>query len=186
VRKAAGESYHEHSHERRINISIQSNTYRDMCLECLAEVRRQKDFCNTSHGMLRQRDNRINREGRAAGRPPARGTFTIGMCSFDARNRGSTRPPFKMKQGIEKTHELEDRSVPISEGIIMSELGIGESAPATGMSPYPIIGNRKSHIFHRPDCSNYSQVAPGNRVAFNSVAEAEEAGYRVAGSCSSG
>ena len=26
------------------------------------------------------------------GRPPARGTRTIGMCSFDARNRGSTRP----------------------------------------------------------------------------------------------
>jgi hypothetical protein len=27
--------------------------------------------------------------------PPARGTRTIGMCSFDARNRGSTRPSSK-------------------------------------------------------------------------------------------
>jgi Metal binding domain of Ada len=58
-----------------------------------------------------------------------------------------------------------------------------ESAPAT--SPYPIIGNRKSHIYHRPDCPNYSQVAPHNRVAFNSAAEADAAGYRLAGNCSS-
>jgi endonuclease YncB( thermonuclease family) len=54
-----------------------------------------------------------------------------------------------------------------------------DSAPTT-TSPYPVIGNRKSHIYHRPDCPNYSQVAPHNRVAFNS---AEEAGYRVAGNC---
>ena len=31
------------------------------------------------------------------GRPPARGTRTIGMCSFDARNRGSTRLPLKVR-----------------------------------------------------------------------------------------
>jgi len=58
-----------------------------------------------------------------------------------------------------------------------------ESAPTTATSPYPIIGNRKSHIYHRLDCLNYSQVAPRNRVEFNSAAEAEAAGYRVAGNC---
>jgi hypothetical protein len=36
------------------------------------------------------------RKGRGQpGRPPARGTRTIRMCSFDARIRGSTRPPPK-------------------------------------------------------------------------------------------
>ena len=54
---------------------------------------------------------------------------------------------------------------------------------STSTSPYPIIGNRKSLIYHRPDCPNYSQVAPHNRVAFNGAAEAEAAGYRVAGNC---
>ena len=58
-----------------------------------------------------------------------------------------------------------------------------DSAPSASTSPYPVIGNRKSHIYHRPDCPNYSQVAPHNRVAFNSAAEAEAAGYRVAGNC---
>jgi len=62
-------------------------------------------------------------------------------------------------------------------------LGAREPDSAVSSSPYPVIGNRKSHIFHRPDCPNYSQVAPQNRVAFNSSAEAEEAGYRVAGNC---
>jgi len=62
-------------------------------------------------------------------------------------------------------------------------LGEGEPVSSTSTSHYPVIGNRKSHIFHRPDCPNYSQVAPKNRVAFNSAAEAEEAGYRVAGNC---
>jgi hypothetical protein len=42
------------------------------------------------------------------GRPPARGTRTIGMCSLDARNRGSTRRPLKMKWGIGKTRAVID------------------------------------------------------------------------------
>ena len=58
-----------------------------------------------------------------------------------------------------------------------------DSSPEPASSPYPVIGNRRSHIYHRPDCPNYSQVAPHNRVAFNSVAEAEAAGYRLAGNC---
>lgn len=63
-------------------------------------------------------------------------------------------------------------------------LGAVESeSTASVSSPYPVIGNHKSHIYHRPDCPNYNQVAPKNRVAFNSAAEAEAAGYRVAGNC---
>jgi endonuclease YncB( thermonuclease family) len=61
-------------------------------------------------------------------------------------------------------------------------LGAVES-DSVSSAPYPIIGNRRSHIYHRPDCPNYSQVAPQNRVAFNSAADAEAAGYRVAGNC---
>ena len=61
-------------------------------------------------------------------------------------------------------------------------LGAIES-DSVSSAPYPIIGNRRSHIYHRPDCPNYSQVAPHNQVAFNSVAEAEAVGYRLAGNC---
>ncbi len=61
-----------------------------------------------------------------------------------------------------------------------------EGGPSSGQPKtltLPIIGNRRSHIYHRPDCPNYSQVAPENQVAFGSAAEAEAAGYRVAKNC---
>jgi micrococcal nuclease len=59
-------------------------------------------------------------------------------------------------------------------------LGSSEQPPTLTL---PIIGNRRSHIYHRPDCPNYSQVAAENRAEFGSSAEAEAAGYRVAKNC---
>lgn len=53
------------------------------------------------------------------------------------------------------------------------------SNPAAG----PIIGNKRSRIYHRPDCPNYADVAPHNRVPFSSADEARRAGYRVARNC---
>ena len=55
--------------------------------------------------------------------------------------------------------------------------------PETSLLSYRIIGNHRSHIYHRPDCPNYSQVALPNRVEFNNATEAEAAGYRRAGNC---
>jgi len=47
----------------------------------------------------------------------------------------------------------------------------------------PIIGNRRSRIYHRPDCPGYDQVSPQNRVPFQSEAQAQVAGFRLAGNC---
>jgi hypothetical protein len=48
------------------------------------------------------------------------------------------------------------------------------------------FNKRILHTFYKwrtkyaePDCPNYSQIAPKNRIAFNSAAEAEAAWYRV-------
>jgi len=46
-----------------------------------------------------------------------------------------------------------------------------------------IIGNRRSHVYHRPDCPGYGRVSEQNRVPFSSAAEAEAAGYRLVGNC---
>jgi micrococcal nuclease len=62
-------------------------------------------------------------------------------------------------------------------------LGIADLDRRASSSLYPIIGNRKSHIYHRPDCPNYSQIGLKNRVSFNSEAEAQAAGYRIARNC---
>jgi endonuclease YncB( thermonuclease family) len=47
----------------------------------------------------------------------------------------------------------------------------------------PVIGNRRSMVYHRKDCPDYDKVAPWNRLYFNSPDEAERAGFRVAGNC---
>ncbi len=46
-----------------------------------------------------------------------------------------------------------------------------------------IIGNKKSKIYHRPDCYGAAKVSPQNQVRFASEAEAQTAGYRLAGNC---
>jgi endonuclease YncB( thermonuclease family)/methylphosphotriester-DNA--protein-cysteine methyltransferase len=46
-----------------------------------------------------------------------------------------------------------------------------------------VIGNKNSKIYHRPDCPGYKGVSEKNQVKFNTVEEAEAAGYRVAKNC---
>jgi deoxyribonuclease-1 len=52
--------------------------------------------------------------------------------------------------------------------------------------PYllPVIGNRRSGVFHMPEgCPSYTKVSSQNRVTFSSAQEAEAAGFRLAGNC---
>jgi endonuclease YncB( thermonuclease family) len=58
-----------------------------------------------------------------------------------------------------------------------------ESSTTSTAAAGAVIGNRRSHIFHRPDCPDYSKIAPHNRVPFASAADAEAAGYRQARNC---
>src|SRR5207245_1665212 len=46
-----------------------------------------------------------------------------------------------------------------------------------------IIGNKKSKVYHRPDCPGVAKVSSQNRVRFASEAEAQAGGYRSAGNC---
>jgi micrococcal nuclease len=56
-------------------------------------------------------------------------------------------------------------------------------APRVVAATGQVIGNRRSHIYHRSDCPNYADVASRNRVPFGSPSEAERAGYRLARNC---
>jgi deoxyribonuclease-1 len=59
----------------------------------------------------------------------------------------------------------------------------GEAAAAASTPATTIIGNRKSKVYHRPDCPSYDQVSSHNRVSFASETAARTAGYRLAGNC---
>lgn len=47
----------------------------------------------------------------------------------------------------------------------------------------PIIGHRKSRLYHRPGCPGYGKVSDRNAVQFETTDEAEEAGYTIARNC---
>jgi hypothetical protein len=61
-----------------------------------------------------------------------------------------------------------------------AQRGVGASPPSV---PGPIIANRRSSLYHTPGCRTYEATSPENRVLFGTTAEAEAAGYRLAGSC---
>jgi hypothetical protein len=74
----------------------------------------------------------------------------------------------------------------------LSEAGIVKGATTSAATPgglvteqltRPILGNRRSHIYHRTDCPNYSEIAEQNQVPFMNMLAAQEAGYRLAGNC---
>ena len=46
-----------------------------------------------------------------------------------------------------------------------------------------IIGNKNSKIYHLPGCAGYNSVSEKNQVRFQNAAEAEKAGFRLAGNC---
>jgi endonuclease YncB( thermonuclease family) len=58
-----------------------------------------------------------------------------------------------------------------------------EARAGDGAQLGPIVGNRRSMIYHWPGCPNYSQISPANRVLFPTREVAERAGYRAARNC---
>ena len=46
-----------------------------------------------------------------------------------------------------------------------------------------VIGNRRSLVYHKPNCRGAATTSERNRVTFASEAEAEKAGYRKAKDC---
>jgi deoxyribonuclease-1 len=59
----------------------------------------------------------------------------------------------------------------------------GPNGQANGLSDAKIIGNKNSKVYHLPGCSSYGRVSEKNQIKFESAAEAEEAGYKLAGNC---
>jgi micrococcal nuclease len=102
----------------------------------------------------------------------------LGILEEDARQakRGlwadpNPVPPWEVRQ-------LKQSRTPLARGDLIPEPV--EDPDTTAM---PIIGNRNSHVYHRPDCPSYAATAPKNRMMFNSDAEAEAAGFHRAVNC---
>jgi endonuclease YncB( thermonuclease family) len=57
------------------------------------------------------------------------------------------------------------------------------SSNNAGQTSGVIRGNKNSKIYHWPGCPNYDDIAPHDRVPFQTREDAERAGYRAARNC---
>jgi hypothetical protein len=61
--------------------------------------------------------------------------------------------------------------------------GSSGSSPATVSGNGEVHGNKKSKIYHLPDCPGYAGMNPTSLITFANEAAAEQAGYRKARHC---
>jgi hypothetical protein len=87
-------------------------------------------------------------------------------------------PPWELRHPSKKPHSPSRTEMSPPSDTLTPNQPIEAQKTAT-----VIIGNRKSDIYHRPDCPSYTMTKPQNRVTFESVDAAEAAGYRLARNC---
>jgi len=103
-----------------------------------------------------------------------------GNCSVEPRPASAAAPLASSADASQPTTTPVPDSQPAS-----TPAAIIKSQPSTPAgTSIKIVGNKNSKIFHLPGCPGYDRVSEKNRVFFDSSADAEAAGYRVAKNCS--
>ncbi len=100
------------------------------------------------------------------------GIILISLISFGA-GRLTSQSISESKQIINTDQNETARNSPAAL--------MDENKPQT--SPVQIVGNKNSKIYHYPWCSGAKNMKEENKIIFNSVKEAKNAGYMPAGNC---
>lgn len=79
--------------------------------------------------------------------------------------------------------ELLIKSTPIETDQLVQIVEQPPAAEEGSSEPTQIVGNKKSKIYHRTDCSGAQRLAEENKIYFASIVAAKDAGYRPAGNC---
>lgn len=77
-------------------------------------------------------------------------------------------------KGLEQASVEEIQSASVPQG--------GTSADK-GEYKGQVVGSKNSDKYHLPDCPGAKQISEQNKVWFDSIADAEKAGYKPAGNC---
>lgn len=96
---------------------------------------------------------------------------------------GVFRFPLLLGWDHEKSRRHVSDHAPVYIVLGDAELDVAEIVVTLDESSGDIRGNRNSMVYHRPDCPSYDRIAEHNREYFETPADAERAGYRLAGNC---
>lgn len=99
--------------------------------------------------------------------------FVALICFGIGRLSAPKGEPIQIK-GLEQA-AIEDISPKQNEGVIQGE--------GQGNYEGKVVGSKNSDKYHLPDCPGAKQISEQNKIWFNSIEEAEKAGYKPAGNC---
>lgn len=74
-------------------------------------------------------------------------------------------------------------STPVEINSVVQAVEQTQVSEQGSSEPTQIVGNKKSKIYHRADCSGAQRLSEANKIYFASIAAAKDAGYRPAGNC---
>jgi endonuclease YncB( thermonuclease family)/methylphosphotriester-DNA--protein-cysteine methyltransferase len=115
----------------------------------------------------------------------AAGYKRAGNCPAEPLTSSIAMPASKATQTSSQPNVAKAETVAAPAAVPATTATAASSSPAVA-STGEIIGNKNSKKYHAPGCPGYNSVSEKNQVRFNSVVEAESAGYTRAGNCKAG
>ena len=107
----------------------------------------------------------------------------LGMTHAQGRSSISDHAPVFLSAGFNNSTGTSAATPPTKPSTVKTAVATATSPGTTKTSALSVRGNRKTGIYHRPDCPSYNSVSEQNRVEFDSPAKAEAEHYRLAGNC---
>lgn len=101
----------------------------------------------------------------------------LGMTHAKGRDSISDHAPIFLNASFSATGAVQSATASKAATQVATA---NETAESTGTV---IRGNKKSMVYHRPDCPSYNSIAQKNRVEFVDAAAAEAEHYHLAGNC---
>lgn len=104
----------------------------------------------------------------------------LGMTNGKGRDSVSDHAPIFFRASFTGGRETASAAPNSSLPNPMKPTSSGSSAQTLTVA---IRGNKKTMVYHRPDCPSYNSVSEKNRVDFANAAAAEAQHYHLAGNC---
>jgi len=106
----------------------------------------------------------------------------VAAVATDTPTSSTTEEAEQASDGGEITPAPTPAAATVPNNITLPLLDFQQPTTTTS-SDVKVIGNKNSKLYHLPGCSGYTRISEKNQVKFDSPAEAEKAGYRLAGNC---
>ncbi len=98
--------------------------------------------------------------------------FLVALISFGVGRLTAPKSEPILIKNLDKA-SVEDLTVPVQEQ------GTSETTDYQGK----VLGSKNSDKYHLPNCPGAKQISEQNKIWFDSIADAEKAGYKPAGNC---